>query len=101
MPVKNDTVHKSELPSVRTVKKVAVDSEWSMDRHNVLVPMCLAFVERDDMGVKKRTKFWRWQMAEATKYIEEHRDCIFVAHNVEGAEGRVWWALGLDPTDYR
>ena len=101
MPVKNDTVHKSELPYVRTVKKVAVDSEWSMDKHNVLVPMCLAFVERDDMGGKKRTKFWRWQMAEARNFIEEHRDCIFVAHNVEGAEGRVWWALGLDPTEYR
>jgi hypothetical protein len=82
-----------------TERKIGVDSEWSEDLQNKLVPMILGFVESDPFGLTKvRRAFWRDQMEEAKDYIKAHKSDIFVAHNVEGAEGRVWWALGLDPT---
>ena len=77
--------------------KIAVDSEYSFDEKNRLVPICIAFV--DENGTQ--TVYWRDALNEAKQYIINHKSDLFVAHNVESAEGRVWCALGLDPTEYR
>ena len=76
--------------------KIAVDSEYSFDEKNRLVPICIAFV--DENGTQ--TVYWRDALNDAKQYIIGHKSDLFIAHNVEGAEGRVWCALGLDPTEY-
>lgn len=76
--------------------KIAVDSEYSYDADNRLVPVCIAFV--DEQGTE--TSYWRNGMDDARQYIKAHKTDTFVAHNVESAEGHVWCALGLDPTEY-
>lgn len=79
--------------------KIAFDTEFSFNDDNELVLMCAAVTEEDGT----RRTWWRDQLDDFKAYALEHtrktKD-IWVAHNVETAEGQVFMSLGLDPTDY-
>ena len=79
--------------------KIALDTEFSFDDDNELTPMCLAVTEETG----EVHTWWRDQLnsfkAYALKHTKSTKD-VWVSHNVETAEGQVFMALGLDPTDY-
>lgn len=79
--------------------KIALDSEFSFNDDNVLTPICLAVTEEDGTT---RT-WWMNELDNFKQYALQHTKStkdIWVAHNVETAEGHVFMSLGLDPTNF-
>ena len=76
---------------------IGVDCEFSFDQDNEFVLVCAA-VTQEDGGTRT---WWMDELEGLRSYIEEHRGDVWVAHNIETAEGYMWQALGLRPTKYR
>lgn len=79
--------------------KIALDTEFSFNDDNELTPMCVAVTE--EFG--KKLMWWHDELDGFVAYARNHDKTtkdIWVAHNVESAEGQVFMSLGLDPTDY-
>lgn len=79
--------------------KIALDTEFSFNDDNELTPMCVTVTE--EFG--KKLMWWRDELDGFVEYAKAHDKTtkdIWVAHNVESAEGQVFLSLGLDPTDY-
>lgn len=79
--------------------KIALDTEFSFNDDNELTLMCATVTEE---GGTKRT-WWRDQVDAFKDYALAHTKAtkdIFVAHNIETAEGQAFMSLGIDPTDF-
>lgn len=79
--------------------KIALDTEFSFDDDNELTVMCLAVTEENGTV---RT-WWRDSVDDFVSYAKLHdkkTGDIWVAHNVETAEGQAFMSVGLDPTDF-
>lgn len=77
--------------------RIAVDCEFSFDESNEYYLVCAAVTQED--GVTHT--WWLDQLDELKAYILEHKDDIWVAHNVETAEGYMFQSLGLSPTRFK
>lgn len=77
--------------------RIAIDSEFSFDDDNEFVPVCVAVTEEDGTG---RT-WWMDEMDSLKTYILSHKKDVWIAHNVETAEGHLWLSLGLRPTHFK
>lgn len=81
------------------MKKIAPDTEYSFDDDNRLVVMCVAVTEDDGTT----HTWWRDELDDFKAYALQHTkktNTVWVAHNVEQAEGQAFMSLGLDPTDF-
>lgn len=79
--------------------KIALDTEFSYNDDNELTPICIAVKEE---GGATRT-WWRDRLDDFAAYARQHgkkTGDVWVSHNVETAEGQVFMAIGLDPTNY-
>lgn len=76
---------------------IGIDCEFSFDADNEFFLVCAAVTQEDGTT---RT-WWYDQLEELTAYIKSHKSDIWVAHNVETAEGYMFQSLGLHPTKYR
>lgn len=79
--------------------KIALDTEFSFDDGNELTVMCLAVTEENGTVCT----WWRDSVDDFVSYAKLHdkkTGDIWVAHNVETAEGQAFMSVGLDPTDF-
>lgn len=77
--------------------RIAIDSEFSFDDDGEFFPVCVAVTPEEG---DKRT-WWYDQLEDLKSYIESHKADVWVAHNVETAEGYLFQSLGFKPTSYK
>ena len=77
--------------------RIAIDAEFSFDADNEFVCICACTTQEDG----QQFSFWRTEMDALKEYILEHKNDVWVAHNVETAEGYLFQSLGLKPTRFK
>lgn len=77
---------------------IAIDFEYYFDDNKKLIPLCVAVSngEKDFAWWLPDTK----QLNHFLAFVKAHKNDTFIAHAIEPAEGRCFYALGLKPEDY-
>lgn len=76
---------------------IGVDCEFSFDSDNEFFLVCAAVTE--ESGAKYT--WWYDQLDSLKTYIMTHKGDVWVAHNIETAEGYMWQSLGFRPTLFK
>lgn len=77
--------------------KISIDCEFSFDAGNEFFLVCAAATEEEGAT----HTWWYDQLDDLKAYILAHKDDVWVAHNIETAEGYMFQYLGLRPTRFK